>query len=502
VDGSINKYKARLVARGFTQIYGVDYFDTFSPVAKLASIRTILAIATRLDWDVDTFDFNSAFLNGELGDDEEIYMQEPPGFEEGSIYVKRLRKSLYGLKQAGRRWYDMLAHALSDLGLRVTQANPGVFQAQVKDDVLILAVHVNDCIITSSSSELMQRYKKALNAWYALTDLGPIHWLLGIWITQDRATRTISLCQSTYIESIVARYGLADAKAQNSPMIPNVSYSKDDSPMDEAAAARMRKTPYREAIGSLMYAAVATRPDIAFAVSMLSQFLDNPGELHWDTVKHVLRYLSGMRHHELTYGSEQHDLLGYTDADGASQPHHHVISGYVFLIDGGAISWRSRKQEIVTLSTVEAEYVAATHAAKEAAWLRRLKGELLTPLVNPIMIYCDNQAALKLATDDNYRARTKHIDIRYHYIRQVINAGEISITYCPTDDMTADILTKALLAWKIARHIAGLGITQGPTALMGECWEILNRRGERLTAENGVQRARTLRQDAPTPMAP
>jgi hypothetical protein len=174
----------------------------------------------------------------------------------------------------------------------------------------------------------------------------------------------------------------------------------------------------------------------------------------------------------------------------------------VFLIDGGAISWRSRKQEIITLSTAEAEYVAATHAAKEAVWLCHLKGELLTPLINPIMIYCDNQAALKLATDDNYQARTKHIDIRYHYIQQVINVGEISITYCPTDDMTADILMKALLAWKITRHITGLGITQGLMALTGECWEILNWRGERLTAKNSVQCTRTLRRDAPMPAAP
>jgi Reverse transcriptase (RNA-dependent DNA polymerase) len=339
----------------------------------------------------------------------------------------------------------------------------------VKDNTLILAVHVDDCIITSSSSELMQQYKKELNVRYSLTDLGPIHWLLGIQVTRDRARHTISLSQSNYIESIATRYGLINAKAQNSPMIPNVLYSKEDSPANKEEAAHMKKVPYREAIGSLMYAAVATRPDIAFAVSTLSQFLDNPGELHWDAVKRVLRYLLGTQYLELTYGNEQHDLIGYTDADGASQPHRHAISGYTFLIDGGAISWRSRKQEIVTLSTAEAEYVAATHAAKEAVWLRRLKGELLTPIINSTIIYCDNQAAQKLATDDNYRARTKHIDIRYHFIRQVINTGELSITYCPTDDMTADILTKALPAWKVTRHVAGLGLQQGPTPLAGEC---------------------------------
>jgi hypothetical protein len=179
--------------------------------------------------------------------------------------------------------------------------------------------------------------------------------------------------------------------------------------------------------------------------------------------------------------------LGYTDADGALQLHHHAISGYAFLIDRGAIFWRSRKQEIVTLSTAEAEYVAATHAAKEAAWLRRLKGELLTSIVNSTIIYCDNQATLKLATDDNYQARTKHINIRFHFIQQVISAGELSLIYCPTNNMTADILTKALPAWKITWHVTRLGIHQGQTALVGECWG--NRIGheEGLTAENGVQ---------------
>jgi hypothetical protein len=236
-----------------------------------------------------------------------------------------------------------------------------------------------------------------------------------------------------------------------------------------------------------MYATVATRPDIAFVISTLSQFLENLGELHWDAVKRILRYLLGTRHLELTYGSEQHDLIGYTDADGASQLHRHAILGYAFLIDGGVILWRSHKQEIVTLSTTEAEYVAATHAAKEAVWLRHLKGELLTPFENSIMIYCDNQAALKIATDDNYRARTKHINIRYHYIQQVINMGELSITYCPTDDMTADILTKALPTWRVMRHAAGLGLLQALDGARGGVTRNHEDAGERLVAENSTQ---------------
>ena len=178
----------------------------------------------------------------------------------------------------------------------------------------------------------------------------------------------------------------------------------------------MRKVPYHEAIGSLMYASVTTGPDISFAVTTLSQFLENPGVGHWEGVKRIFRYLAGTRDVALTFGREHHDLQGFTDADGASQPHRHAISGYAFMLDGGAVSWRSRKQELVTLSTAEAEYVAATHAAKECIWLRRLLGQIFPFPDAPTTLYCDNQAALALAKDDNYHARTKHIDMLYHFI--------------------------------------------------------------------------------------
>jgi transposase InsO family protein len=457
-DGSIEKYKARLVAQGFTQKFGVDYFDTFSPVAKLSSFRIILAIAARNDWDADTFDFNGAYLNGELDDDEEIYMKPPPGYISEGEQVKRLLKSLYGLKQAGRKWYDTLFRALTDLGFQVNDADPGVFSSHFDNHTTILAIHVDDCLISGSSPELIADYKQKLNSRYPLTDLGPVHWLLGIKITRDRDARTISLSQTSYIDNILARFSLSDAKPFATPITPGTVLSKDDSPSDDTEMVRMGKTPYREAIGSLMYASVATRPDIAFAVSALSQFLENPGEVHWEAVKRVFRYLAGTKTHALTYGNEHHDLLGFTDADGASQEHRHAISGYAFLIDGATVSWASRKQELVTLSTAEAEYVAATHAAKECIWLRRLIEPLFGPSLTPTILHCDNQAAVHLATDDNYHARTKHIDIRFHFIRQTISDGHVDIKFCPTQDMTADILTKALPKHKVAIHSQNLGI--------------------------------------------
>ena len=220
----------------------------------------------------------------------------------------------------------------------------------------------------------------------------------------------------------------------------------------------MKKVPYCEAIGSLMYAAVATRPDISHSVSTLSRFLDNPSMTHWEAVKRIFRYLAGTREFALTYGAECHDLIGYTNADGATEEHRHAISGYAFIIDGGAVSWYSRKQELVTLSTAEAEYVAATHTAKEAIWLRQLIHQFFPLPTSPTTIFCDNQASIKLAYDDNYHARTKHIDIWYHFIRQVVSEGIISPVYCPTEDMAADFLTKSLPKWKVSTHACTLGL--------------------------------------------
>ena len=446
-----------LVARGFTQIYGTDYFETYSPIAKLTSFHAILALAVRQDWDIDSFDFDGAYLNGELRENEEIYMKNPPSYNDDEDTVKHLKKSLYRLKQAGQKWYDTLKHTLTDLGFCISIADPGVFHTHVREHPIIIAIHMDDCAITSSSSVLLREYKKKIHAHHSITDLGPIHWLLGIKITRDRDLRTLALSQESYIDTIIRCFNLEEAKAIPTPMTPSISYSSKDTPADETEAAHMAKTPYRQAIGSLMYAAVATQPDISFVVSTLSQFLENLGESHWEAVKCVFRYLAGMQGHALTYGGERHELTGYTDADGSSQDHWRAISGYAFTIDRGTISWSSRKQELIVLSTAKAEYIAAMHAAKEGIWLQKLISELYADVViTPLVLYCDNQAALMLATTNNYHAWTKHIDIHFHFIRHSVETGVFKLIYCPTDDMVADILTKALPGWKVKAHTAAL----------------------------------------------
>src|SRR6266850_662180 len=459
VDGSIDKYKACLVTRGFTQIYGVDYYNTYSPVAWLTSFRLILTIAVCNDWDIEAFNFNSTYLNGELDADEEIYMQEPLRYETGGAgTVKQLLKALYGLKQAGHKWYDALHAMVTDLDFRISKVDPGVFTACIQKDILILAVHVDNCTMTINLQKLIMLYKEKLHTWYALTDLGPVSWLLRIQVTHNHETRTISLSQEAYIKSVIACFSLANMKAYSTPMVPSAQYSKSDSPVSVTDAARMRKVPYCEVIVSLMYASVVTCPDIMFVVSTLLQFLENLGEVHWEVVKRVFCYLLGTCDIALMYRGEQHDLRGFTDADGASQEHCCAISGHTFIMDGGTVSWSLQKQELVTLSTAEVEYVVAMHAAKEGIWLRRLTGEILTSKLESMMLYCDNQAALKLTQDDNYHVHTKHIDIHYHFIRNVVEWGLIDLQYCPVDDMTADILTKALPHWKVTQHMLRLGL--------------------------------------------
>jgi len=237
-----------------------------------------------------------------------------------------------------------------------------------------------------------------------------------------------------------------------------VRLTSEQSPKDAAKFAVMRDVPYCEAVGALNWAALATRPDIAFAVATVAHFAANPGPVYWDAVKHIYCYLAGTRDLWLSYGETKRTLVGYADADGSMAEDRRAITGYAFLIDGGAVSWSSKRQEIVSLSTTESEYVAATHGMKEALWLRSLLSELFGPHAEATTLFSDNQAAIALTRDHQYHACTKHIDVRYHWIRWVIEQGSLRLVYCPTDDMVADALTKALPSAKVKHFTAGLGL--------------------------------------------
>jgi transposase InsO family protein len=460
--GNIARYKARLVAQGFSQVGGVDYDDTYAPVAKLASSRAIIAMANRLRLELHQVDIKGAYLNGVLGANEVLYMQHPPGYKavDAGTRVLRLVKTLYGLKQSGRRWYQKLTSIFTSLGFSQCQVDQAVFYKMnaAARVTTVVAVHVDDCTIAASTPELVADLKDGLRKHVEVTDLGQLHWMLGIEVRRDREANTIHLSQRAYIDSILRRYHLNDLKPLSTPMDTQVRLTSEHAPASAAEFAAMRDVPYREAVGALNWAALSTRPDIAFAVATVARFAANPGPVHWEAVKRIYRYLAGTRELWLTYGEMQRALEGYTDADGSMAEDRRAITGYAFLIDGGAVSWSSKRQEIISLSTTESEYVAATHGMKEALWLRTLLSDIFGSLADATTMFSDNQSAIALARDHQYHARTKHIDVRYHWIRWVIEQGSVRLIYCPTDDMVADVLTKALPSTKVKHFAAGLGL--------------------------------------------
>ena len=336
----IDKYKVRLVVRGFTQQYSVDYNETYAPVARLASLRLILAIAACRGWDIDIFDFHSAFLNGKLDEDEVIFMELPPGFDkQGRDLVARLCVALYGSKQGALKWYCRLCSMLHDLGFTRMEVDWGVFVVMIAHHILILASHVDNCMVTGSSSTLIKVFKEEISMHFKITDLGPISWLLGMKVTCDRKARTISLSQESYINAILTKYNFADAKPVTIPLDPHIQLSELQCPKTTSEIACMQNVPYRQAVSSLIHLTTGTRPDITFTTSFISQFNANPGWDHWEAIKQIYlsHYLIGMKSLALTFRTQAQGLVGYVDTDGATQEHRRAITGFTFLVDGGAI---------------------------------------------------------------------------------------------------------------------------------------------------------------------
>lgn len=414
-----------------------------------------------MDLEIHQVDVEAAFLNGQVEEGEELYMTYPRGYDQ-LPYRKalRLRKAIYGLKQAGRRWYETFSRYLCNgLGFTKCQVDQAVFIKRNSGELTILVIHVDDCSVAATNLRLVNWFKNGLRQFVRISDLGPLHWFLGIQVRRDRERRTLGLSQASYIDAIIKRYGFEDVKPVSMPMDPSTTLSASQGPQTAQEQADMKHFPFREAVGSLMYGAMATRPDIAFAVTMLSRFSINPGLTHWHAVKWVFQYLKGSRNLWLTYGTgDENPLTGYGDADGNMQEDRYAISGYAFILNGGAISWYSKRQEVIALSTTESEYIAATHATKEALWLRQLIAELFGAVSGPTTVYCDNQSAIALTKDQQFHARTKHIDVRFHFIRWHIANKDIRLIYCPTADMVADCFTKPLPSLKVKHFALKLGL--------------------------------------------
>lgn len=434
-DGSVDRYKARLVVRGFTQEYGIDYSETFIPVVKFTSIRMVLTIAAQENLKLRQFDVKTAFLYGEL--EEDVYMSQPIGYDDGIGKVCKLQKSLYGLKQASRCWNKKFTLFIKQFDFVVLSSDPCVFVHSKNENKIILAIYVDDGLMAASNEWCMKPVIEFLNNNFEIKDF-EAKCFLGLEINQH-GDGSIHIHQSAYACKVLDRFQMMSSHAVAVPADPNQI-------LCATKAHEQSSFPYRQAIGSVMYLAIATRPDISYAVGRCSRFMENPAQIHVNAVKRILKYIRGTINSGIHYKFDRDFYLrGYSDADFAGDlDDRRSTSGYLFFLGANAISWCSAKQRTVSVSTTESEYVAASEAMKELIWLKRLLSEIAPDVKRVPSFYMDNQSAIKLVKNPELHKRTKHIDVRYHFIREKYERNEFVLEYVSSNDQLADVFTKPL----------------------------------------------------------
>ncbi|GAU31045.1 hypothetical protein TSUD_214810 [Trifolium subterraneum] len=437
-SGKVEKYKARLVAKGYSQQHGIDYNEVFAPVARWDTIRTVLALLASKGWNVYQLDVKSAFLHGELI--ENVYIEQPLGYQkEGKNKVYKLRKALYGLKQAPRAWYSKIETYFAQAKFTKCPYEPTLFVKQdTEGRMLIVSLYVDDLIYTRNDEKMFNDFKKSMKSKFAMTDLGKMRYFLGVEVKQ--ADNGILVYQQKYAQDILSTFGMEICNTVCSLIVPGNKLIKDE------GGKLVDATEYRQMIGSLMYL-LATRPDLTFSVCLIARYMERPTKLHLAAAKRVLRYLKGTIGLGIWYKNVSKDvkLEGWTDSDYAGDMDDRKnTSGYVFSYASGPISWSSKKQPIVTLSTTEAEFVVAASCACQAVWLRRVLEQIGESQVNGTAIFCDNSSSIKLSKNPVMYGRCKHIDVRYHFLRDLTKEGVVELKHCSTQEQLADIMTKAL----------------------------------------------------------
>lgn len=449
-DGSLDKHKARLVALGCKQVYGEDYTATFAPVAKMSTVRALLAVAAIMDWHAEHMDVSNAFLHGDI--EETVYMKFPPGYTgigsrifkdkpgsntSNASFVLKLLKSLYGLKQAPRQWFRKLSQTLINLGFSQSKSDYSLFTKVSSTDTIVILIYVDDLMICGSNLEAIQHIQNMLSSVFHMKHLGPLTYFLGIEVS--RSNSGFFLSQRKYTIDLIAAYGLSDAKPLTLPMDPNTKITSDiGTRLDDA-------TPFQRLMGKLIYLTI-TRPDIAFSVHLLSQYMHSPTSTHMQAAKRLLRYLlhSPAQGILLASSSAAH-LQAYCDSDWASCPTtRRSTTGYCVLLGNSPISWKAKKQGVVSRSSAEAEYRAMAVTACEVTWLSALLKDIGLKNLPSTQLSCDNQAALAIAANPVLHERTKHVEIDCHYIRDQINAGHIHTVHVPSSEQIADVFTKIL----------------------------------------------------------
>jgi hypothetical protein len=425
-----------LVAKGFAQRHGVDYDETFAPVARMDTIRAVLAIAAQNKWPVYQMDVKSAFLNGFL--DKEVYVDQPPGYEvkdqEQKVY--KLKKALYGLKQAPRAWYSRIDSYLIANGFSRSENEPTLYvKTDPPGNILLVCIYVDDMIYTGNL--MLQEFKTVMQKEFEMTDMGLMRYFLGLEV--DQSDQGIFICQHKYAADILKRFRMDKCKAAETPIAAGTRLSKQDT------GPAVDSTLYKQMVGSFMYL-TTTRPDLMYAVSLISRFMESPKDSHWKVGKIILRYVAGTAGYGLWYTrTSDCTLTGYTDSDFAGCiDDRKSTAGYAFHFGSNLISWASKKQPIVSLSSAEAEYVAATTAACHAVWLRRLLKDMGHAVKYTTTIFCDNNSAIALSKNHMFHKKSKHIDTRYHFIRELVKEGEISLLFCGSKEQLADMFTKPL----------------------------------------------------------
>ena len=415
---------------------------------RFETLRTLLAFSAVHNLKLRQFDIKGAYLHGKLT--EEIYMAQPPFYDNGTGDVCILLRSLYGLKQAGNVWNQELTRSLKEIGLTQLKTDYCCFIRRIDNDFTILLVWVDDFLAISTSDELNDRIERELGTNFEVKLLGRPSMLLGAKINQG--DHIITLSQAHFIDKLLEKFGMQDANPVSTPIDPNIKLDDEDL-LDEEIITEGEQDlrgsyGYATIIGSIMFPSLVGRPDIAYAANRLAQFTKNPKPKHWTAVKRLLRYLKGTKNYKLTYGRSDellhNELSIYCDVDWASEGDRKSISGYVVTIAGGAIAWSSKKQGTIALSTGEAEYVAATHVAKQVLWHCSILRELEFPLPDTSTILLDNQAALAIARHPECHSRTKHIDIAYHFLRDLVENRTIDMIYIDTEYNVADLFTKGL----------------------------------------------------------
>jgi hypothetical protein len=441
-DGRILRFKARLVAKGFTQIPGQDFVYTFAPVAQWESIHILLTLAATLNMEVRQVDVKTAFLNSPL--DEEIYLRIPLIVGSG---FWRLRKGLYGLKQAGRQWYIELNSKLESIGFKRTESDWSVYVRHTDTGMTILTTSVDDMLIASTTTAKSDMVVKQLAQMFEITDNKEPTLHLGCGVQHWRDQRKLKLDQQSYSESILRDFGFENCKSVTTPMDPGTRLTPSHSPPSKEDLRKTNGFPYTAVVGKLMYLATCTRPNIAYAVRELARFMSNYGPPHVAAAKHLLRYLKGTTTFGIILGNadRQYPMFrALTDSDWGMGDERKSISGYLITLGDSPLSWSSKQQAVVALSSCEAEYLASTHCAREVLWFRNLFAELGFPQSSPTTIFCDNQGTVACTRDPHAHSKMKHISIREHFIRDCVMKRLIDVVYISNKENIADLFTKPL----------------------------------------------------------